>query len=740
MNNRKIETGSHQHMVRTNAAFDCGGRCPLRLHVQEGRIVRIEGDDTAGPDDQLRACLRCRAMRRYVYHPDRLLYPMKRTGPKGKGEFTRITWDEAYDTIIEKLRYCIDTWGNESVFLNAGGGYQATLHGGGSAFARLLNQLGGYSGSYGNVSSEGAVWASLTHYGSVMVGHSREDLMNSKLILLWGWDPARMISGTNTMYHLIKARENGARVVVIDPRYSDTAAVTADEWVPIYPGTDTAMMIAMAYVMIRENLHDQAFLDKYTVGFDKFSDYVLGNEDGIAKTPAWAEKICGAPAATIERLAREYARTRPACLMDCQGPARSAIGEQYNRCAMTLTNMTGNTGRPGGSAGGGLMGIPVGHMFFGSGIPAGKNPVEAGGPSIRGTLDLKLRLVRRVHTNVMHDAMLKGKAGGYPFDIKFVFTLGSNHLNQLGNSNKSAKAYAGLEFMVVNELFMTPTARYADILLPVTSPFERTDMARPWPSGPYYLFMNQAIEPLGECKSDLTIAAELAGRMGIPDFKPYSDDEYLRSFIEKNPETGKEIKDFDRFKKEGVHRVKLNEPIVAFKAQIDDLENNPFPTPSGKIEIFSQRAFEINDPENVPPIPKHRSVKEDRFDPLIEKFPLQMISPHPRNRVHSTLYKVELLAETEPHRAWINRSDAERRGIKTGDRIHVFNDRGTIAIDAWVTDRIIPGVIAVTEGAWYAPDENNVDQGGCANTLTLDGYSPGGASVLKTALVEAVKI
>ena len=741
MDTIKINSDNDEEsIVRTCAAFDCGGRCPLRLHVKEGKIVRVEGDDTAGPEDQLRTCLRCRALRKYIYHPERLLYPMKRTGPKGKGEFTRITWDEAYGTIIEKLKHCIDTYGNSSVFLNTGGGYQASLNGGGSAFARLLNHLGGYSSHYGNVSSEGAVWACLTHYGSVMVGHSREDMMNSKLILLWGWDPARMISGTNTMYHLIKAKENGARVVAIDPRYSDTAAVVADEWIPIHPGTDTAMMVAMAHVMIRENLQDQGFLDKYTTGFEKFKDYVMGDEDGIAKTPAWAEAITGVPAATIERIAREYALTQPACLMDCQGPARSAIGEQYNRCAMTLTNMTGNTGKHGGSAAGGLMGIPLGHMFFGSAIPSGKNPVEAGGPSIRGTLDLNLRLVKRVHTNRMHDAMLKGKAGGYPFDIKFVFTIGCNHLNQLGNANKAAKAYAGLDFMVVNDLFMTPTARYADILLPVTSPAERTDTVRPWPSGPYYLFMNQAIEPLGECKSDLTIAAELAEKLGIKDFKPLTDDEYLRMFIENNPETGKEIPDYDAFKKQGVHRVSLKTPIVAFKDQIDDIENHPFQTPSGKIEIFSQRAADLHDPENVPPIPKYRRVREDRFDPLIEKYPLQMMSPHPRSRTHSTMYKVEWLAEVEPHRAWINPVDADQRGIQTGDRMHVFNDRGTLAIEAWVTRRIIPGVIAVTEGAWYAPDENGVDQGGCANTLTLDDYSPGGASALKTVLVEVKKI
>jgi anaerobic dimethyl sulfoxide reductase subunit A len=251
--------------------------------------------------------------------------------------------------------------------------------------------------------------------------------------------------------------------------------------------------------------------------------------------------------------------------------------------------------------------------------------------------------------------------------------------------------------------------------------------------------MNQAIEPLGECKSDLDIASELAERLDIKDFRPYTDDEYLRVFIEKNPETGKEIPDYETFKQQGVHRVKLKEPVIAFREQIEDPENNPFPTPSGKIEIFSQRLADIGDPENVPPIPKYRRVKEDRFDPLIDKYPLQMISPHPRTRAHSTMFKVEWLQEIEPHRAWINTRDAEARGIKSGDEMIVFNDRGKIAIEAWVTNRIIPGVIAVTEGAWYDPDDEGIDRGGCPNTLTLDDYSPGGASVLKTVLVEAEK-
>ena len=739
MENKAINQSSGKvKIVRTTSTFDCGGRCPIKLHVKDNRILRIEGDDIENSDEQLRTCLRCRAYRQYVHHPERLMYPQKRVGVKGEGKFERISWDEALDILAGQLITVRETYGNEGIFLATGGGYLASLHNPGLAAARLLAQFGGFVTHYGNISSEGAVWASLTQYGSVMVGNSREDMLNSRLIILWGWDPARMISGTNTMYHLIKAKEAGAKIISVDPRYHDTAATVADEWVPIRPGTDTAVMVAMANVMIKEEIHDQGFLDKYTIGFDKFKQYFMGQEDGVEKTPAWAMEISGVDAATIERLAREYATTKPAALMDCQGPARSAMGEQYNRCAATLCAMTGNVGRPGGSAGGGLMGIPVGHMFRMSAIPPGKNPFELDGPKVKGTLDIRLRVVKRVHINKIFDAILRGKKGGYPSDIKLMWSMCNNYLNQTGNSNKAARALKQLDFLAVNELFMTATAKCADLLLPVTSAAERSDLTRPWPSGPYFAFMNRALQPLGECKSDFEIANELAERLDIKGFNPHTEDEWLKILVDLNPEYTQHIKDYEKFRRDGIYRVKLPEPIVAFKEQIEDIENKPFSTPSGKIEIYSQRVAKLNNPL-CPPIPKYLSTPEDRNDPLIEKYPLQLITPHPKNRVHSELYKVEWLREVEPHRAWINAVDAEPRGIKDGDEVYVFNDRGKVAITAWVTERIIPGVISIFEGAWYNPDKDGIDRGACANTLTNNTYSGGGACVLNTSLVQVEK-
>jgi anaerobic dimethyl sulfoxide reductase subunit A len=497
-------------------------------------------------------------------------------------------------------------------------------------------------------------------------------------------------------------------------------------------------MVAMAFVMIRDNLHDQPFLERYTVGFDRFADYVQGREDGVEKTPAWASEISGVEAATIERIAREYATKKPAALMDCQGPARSAMGEQYNRCAATLCAMTGNVGKPGGAAGGGLMGIPIAHMFRMPAIPPGKNPFERDGPKVKGTLDIRLRVVKRIHINRIFDAILKGKAGGYPSDIHMMWSMCNNYLNQTGNSNKAARALKQLPFLAVNEIFMTSQARYADLVLPVTTAAERSDLTRPWPSGPYFIFINRALEPLGECKSDLEICGLLAERLGMKDFNPFTEEEILKTFVEKSPDMAAQIQDFERFQREGIHRIRLDRPYVAFQAQIEDPENHPFGTPSGKIEIFSQRVADLGNPL-CPPIPKYMPTPEDRSDPLSSNYPLQLITPHPRNRVHSELYKVEWLRETEPHRAWINPADAIPRGVRDGDEVYVFNDRGKVAITAWVTERIIPGVVCIFEGAWYDPDEKGIDRGGCANTLTNDAYSGGGACVLNTSLVEVEK-
>ena len=314
-----------EKIIPTTCAMHCGGTCILKVHVKDGVITRVESD--GGPEPQLRACLRGRAYRQRVYAPDRLKFPMKRVGKRGEDKFERITWDEALDTVARQLVRVRDAYGPASILYLWGLGDVSQIHNT-RPLHKLLCHFGGYTKHWGVASFQGGIFASNITYGTWRTLHSRDDLLNSRLIILWAWNPSSTIAGTNTSWYLARARERGTKIVAIDPRYTDSAAIFADRWIPIIPGTDGAMLIAMAHVIIKENLQDQAFLDKYTVGFERFKDYVLGTEDGVAKTPAWAEKITGVPAAAIADLAREYATTKPAALMAGIAPGRTAYGEQ----------------------------------------------------------------------------------------------------------------------------------------------------------------------------------------------------------------------------------------------------------------------------------------------------------------------------------------------------------------------------------------------------------------------------
>jgi anaerobic dimethyl sulfoxide reductase subunit A len=501
------------------------------------------------------------------------------------------------------------------------------------------------------------------------------------------------------------------------------------------------MMIAMAYVMIRDGFQDQAFLDTYTHGFDAFKDYVLGHEDGVPRTPAWAEGITGVSAGVIEQLAREYATTRPAALIAGIGPGRSARGEQYHRAAITLSAMTGNIGVPGGSAAqrswpAGLLPFP----FMMMGIPEMlTNPLEEKAPPAKDMLPLRRMWpwgMGGFHVAQMADAILEGRSGGFPADYKLLYVASTSYPNQYLNVNKHAQALKSesLEFIVTHEQLMTPGARFADIVLPCSTFLERNDIAQ-WSSTWFYGYQNKAIEPLGESRSSLDICKELAKRLDIPDFFPQTEEEAIREMVKGCAD----IDDYEAFKTQGLHKMNPAEPHVAFREQIEDPENNPFPTPSGKIEIFSQQIAEMDHPD-IPPIPKYEPNWEDLNDSLSSKYPLQLITTHFKARAHSQFHNVPWLNELLPQTVLISGSDARARGIRDGDPVRVFNDRGQMTIPAKVSERIMPGVVDVPQGAWYDPDENGIDRGGCANTLTKDAYSPGGASCTNTALVQVEKV
>jgi DmsA/YnfE family anaerobic dimethyl sulfoxide reductase A subunit len=703
----------------------------LRLHVREGVITRIETDN--GDEPQLRGCTRGRAYRQRVYARDRILYPLKRSGERGEGKFERISWDEALDTVAGQLKRVRDTYGPEAIMFLPMAGDVASLHGSFTIF-RLLALFGGYTTWWGATSFHGGMFASYFNYGTMYASNTRDDLLNSRLIIMWGWNPAVTITGTNTPWYLAQARENGTRIISIDPSYSDSTATFADQWIPIRPGTDAAMAIAMAYVMMTEGLADQVFLDKYTIGYGKFKTYVLGIEDGVAKTPGWAAEITGVDAATIEALAREYAGTKPAALLSGIGPGRTAFGEQFHRATCTLATMTGNVGKHGGDAGARSWesiagGYPYGKNGIGMGVPLVWNPLEA-----MPRYGLWLHEGHpKVHFTKCADAILKGKKGGYPADYKLVFLSNCDYVNSLPNVNKIDKAMKCPEFVVTEEQFMIATARYADIILPTTTYMERNDIAV-GVGTPFLGFQRKAVEPLGETRSHYDIAKELALRMGITDYDAGSEEDCLRAVAK-----SAEVPDYDEFKEKGICRIKRDEPYVAFKEQIEDPENNPFPTPSGKIEIYSQQIADMNRP-NLPPIPKYIESWEGPNDPLAKKYPLQVLTNHAKCRTNGQFDNIPWLREVAPQAVVISVKDARERGIASGDMVRVYNDRGETHMSASVTQRILPGVIIVPMGAWFKPGADGIDRAGSANVLTRDEYSPAGSFTYNSVLAQVEKL
>jgi anaerobic dimethyl sulfoxide reductase subunit A len=732
----KEQSSDQEKIIATMCNSHCGGCCILKVHVKAGVITHIETDD--GEEPQLRACLKGRAYRQRVYAPDRLLYPLRRVGKRGEGKFERVSWDEALETVAAELRRVKDSYGAEAIFVQSSAGDIVSLHNP-LPIMKVLSLMGGFSTSWGLFSFEQGIYGELATLGA-FDGSGRDDILNSRLIILWASDPANTVAHTNSSWYLAQAREKGARIITVDPRYTDTAAAFADQWIPIIPGTDCAMMIAMAYVMMKENLQDQKFLDAYTLGFDKFKAYVLGDEDGIPKTPEWAETITSVPASTIERLAREYATVKPAALITGIAPGRTAYGEQYHRAAITLAAMTGNFGRSGGTSG-------IRSWISVSALPALRkgvlmmnvpNPVITSPPSDLGTyLPIRARFFKgmgNVVTAKVPDALLRGKAGGYPADYKVLFIVNTNYPNQYLNLNKAVAGLKKMEFVVTFEQFMTSAAKWADIVLPTCTFLERSDVTES-ERLTYFGFQNKCIEPRGESKSHFQIAKDLAAKLGLSEFEGLTEEGVLRDVIVK----GSVIKDYDDFKRNPVRLVHpAGEPHVAFRKEIEDPGNNPFPTPSGKIEIYSQRLADMNDPD-LPPIPKYIEPWESPKDPLAEKYPLQLITLHARRRAHTQGETMPWLKETQVQGLQISPADAMSRGIANGDLAKVFNDRGVTMLPAVVTKRIKKGVVSILEGAWYAPDENGVDRGGGPNVLTRDEPSPGGGYVTNTCLVEVEK-
>jgi anaerobic dimethyl sulfoxide reductase subunit A len=756
---------------------NCGGhRCLNKAYIVDGVVVRQKTDDTHvdSPDmPQNRGCARGRSQRHQVFGADRLKYPMKRKnwapggGKKelrGKDEWVRISWEEALTLVANEIIRIQGKYGPGSIVSM------------GSEINRTLTLFGGYTDVWGSTS-----WGTWLDTGpivglgdglSITSHNDRLDLRNSELIVIWGENPAWSTQG-NAMYFFQQAKKAGAKFIFVDPLYNDSASVLADEWIPIRPATDHTMLLGMAYTLIKEDspanpLIDWDFLNRCTVGFDaehmpkgadpkdNFKDYVLGTYDGLPKTPEWASEICGVDPARIRRLAIEIGMKTRAALLTGWATARVNNADTWPQMFMTLGCMTGHIGKSGHMTGvscwekagnGGPNLIDAG----GSGMPSvGSNPVKS-----------------RLNNNELWDAILTGKyTAGYKdvkdINIQMIYHGGGSALNQKVGMPKGIQAHRKVEFVVSHSHFLTTNSKYADIVLPVTTQWERWGYVKG--NREVLIWASQVTEPLYEAKDDIWIAAELAKRLGLDASKVLgisvaqqvinqikgatvikddgktkeplvtitADDvkALAEQGIKVEPQTGRI--GLNEFREIGQYQVprkpgdKLG--FIAFEAFRQDPEKNAIKTATGKFEIYSQAHADFikkNGWTEVRPIPTYNKPIEGYEDTFRDwktktknEFPLQLVTIHYRRRSHSIFDNIPQLREVFPQEFMMNPIDAATRGLKTGDIALIRSRHGKVIRRVFVTPRLMPGVVMLGEGAWAeVDDETGIDKAGATNTL-----------------------
>lgn len=750
---------SETKIIPTTGRNNCGGRCIIYAHVRDGIIEKLSTETTGTPEHPVPLCACARGLN---YHKtflgeDRLRWPMKRTGERGEGKFSRISWKEALDILTSEYIRIRDTYGPGSRYVNDGCGISAVMRGD-RMMRRLLALDGGYLGSYNSYSSACIRNATDITYGTSETGTHPSDWLNSQLIILWGHNPAETRFDSSSMFYLKKAKAAGIPVIVIDPRKNDTVLALDAQWIPIRPATDSALADAMAYVIVKEGLQDQGFLDTCCLGFDAAHmpegvdpslnclSYLMGENDGIPKTPEWGETITGIPADTIRELAIRYATTKPAAIIQGYGAQRNAYGEQSARGVILLTCLTGNVGISGGSAAG--SGDCSTHKL--PKFPVPDNPYNRELPVFLWTdaIDHGKEMneydgIRTCDQGIFDDP----KDIALDSNIKMIFNLASNTLiNQHGDINRTAKLLkdtSKCEFIVCSDLFMTASAKFADLLLPGISMFEEENITKPWKFTEFLGFNNKAIEPLYECKTEYEWIRELAKGIGLEEeFTEGRDYSQWMSYIYEDLRTSEpELPEYDEFREKGIYKFEEGHYPISFEKEVKDPKHYPFPTPSGKIELFSTKLWKNPMKDFMPPIPRYVAPPEGPQDPLTKCFPLQLSGWHSKCRTHTVHDNNLNLRKLDPQKLWIHPEDAAARSINDGDMVLVYNDRGQVKIPAKITDRVAKGVTTLSQGTWYTPDENGVDTRGSINVLTSQRPTPfARGNGQHTNLVEVQKI
>ncbi len=690
------KTPVERRIVRAACPHDCPDTCALVVTVENGIAIKVEG----AKDHPFTAGTLCTKVSRYLertYSKDRVLFPQKRVGPKGRGEFERITWDEALATIAARFK-AVEAEDPQGIlpYDYAGTMGYVQCH---SMGRRFFNRLGASRLDRTICSSAGKAGVQITVGGSLGMDPERFD--ESKLILVWGSNP--IVSNLHMWSRAQEAKRRGAKLIAIDPFRSLTAE-KCHEHLALLPGTDAALALAMMHVIIGEKRYDADYVERYTLGFEQLKERVKDYP------PQAVAQITGLTAEKIVALAREYAGTRPAAIRLNYGLQRHAGGGMAVRAVMCLPALTGDWRRP---AGGAVLGTSG---FF------GMNDAKLERPDL-------LKLSRNANPRTINmvgigDALL---AAAPP--IRALYVYNSNPVAVAPDSSKVAKGFSREDlFTAVHEQFFTDTCDYADIVLPATTQLEHYDVHTAY--GHLNVMANSpAIAPLGESLPNSEVFRRLAARMGFAEdcFRD-SDEDICRQALESSKPSMQGI-EWEALKAKGWQRLNVPERFAPFA-------QGGFATPSGKCEFYSETAKAMG----MDPLPGFVAPRESkRSNPtLAAKYPLAAISPPNRHFLNSSFANMPFaIAEAKEPRLDMHAADASARGIKDGDRVRIFNDRGSFTARARVGDKAREGVV-VALSVWW---KKLTDDGRNANEVTSQALTDiGRGATFYDCLVEVERV
>jgi anaerobic dimethyl sulfoxide reductase subunit A len=759
---------------------NCGSRCLNKAYVVDGVVIRQKTDDTHpdSPDyPQQRACLRGRSQRQQVFGADRLKYPMRRKnwapggGKKelrGKDEWVRISWDEALDAISGEMKRIKAEHGNKAFFADN------------SNISKVLSLYGGHVSHWGTTSRGN--WT----YTPDKIGYSPEpntgindrlDMRNSETVILFGLNPAWSSAG-NPAYNFLQVKKAGAKFIAVDPYYNDTYALLDAEWIPCRPVTDTAILLAIAHTLLKEDnplsnpLIDWEFLKNNTIGFDadsmpegsnpkdNFKDYVLGTYDGTPKTAEWASEICGIEPNRIRYLARQMDKNKKVAILTGWASARTHSTDNLPQLFMTIGAMTGHMGKSGHMCGischsrssnGGAMLLAPGS----NGLPTVKNPIE---DSFNDT-EMWKAIVDGKYNYTGQQKYLKSEIRN--IDIRMIYHDGGAKLQSRAGMTKGIEAHRKVDLVVSHSQFLTTNSKYADFVLPVTTEWEKEGGFLTGNREILIMYSN-ITKPMYECHDDQWIAVELAKRLGVDPKKAYPIDDKQQLFnqiagatttnedgVKKEPlvtiteadiaewkVTGKPQKGritLKEFQEKGIYQIERkvgdNYGFIAFKDFRDDPVKNPRKnSASGKMEIYSKEiADTVNNmgyskitpiPTYITPLEGYEETFSDWKNKKKSNYPYQVINPHYLRRSHTVFDNVQWLRETWPNPVFISAKDAKEKGITDGNTVLLTSKHGKTLRTALVTERYMPGIIGLPHGSWVDMDEKTgIDTGGADNIL-----------------------